>query len=97
MSSFISTLIGVLVGGAITWLVAWYYYSRASRELNEEAAELRRLNNLMLRGMENAGWVKLNRDESGKVVGFIIEGQATFSGKTTMSADLTVTRKSEES
>jgi len=97
MSNFKSTLIGVLVGGVITWLLAWYYYRRASEELKEESAELRRLNNLMLRGMENAGWVKLNKDESGNVAGFIIEGQLIFSESDTMSADSTVTRNSEES
>ncbi len=49
----------------------------------------------MLRGMEDAGLVKWNRDESGKQVGLMIEGQVTFSDKDAMSADSTVARNSE--
>ncbi|HXM47662.1 MAG TPA: hypothetical protein VN956_07325 [Pyrinomonadaceae bacterium] len=56
---------------------------------------MRRLNDLMLRGMEDAGLVKWNRDESGKQVGLMIEGQVTFSDKDAMSADSTVARNSE--
>lgn len=70
MSNLVTNLAGVLVGGTITWFVAWIYYRQASRELSHEASELRRLNALMLHGMEYAGWIKLNRDASGKILGF---------------------------
>lgn len=65
-----STVLGIFIGGIITWLVAWYYYREAGQELKNEAAELRRLNALMLHGMEYAGWIKLSRDNSGQILGF---------------------------
>jgi len=60
----------VVLGGLITWLCSKYYYQKASKELRKEAEELRRLNNLMLRGMELAGWVTLNKDEQGNIKGY---------------------------
>ncbi len=63
-------LISVVLGGIITWLVSWCYYKRAGQELKDEAAELRRLNTLMLQGMQHAGWIKLNRGPSGEITGF---------------------------
>lgn len=67
---FALTLIGILVGAVITWVVGWHYYNKAGLELKLEAAELRRLNNLLLESMERAGWVRLNRDGLGNVTGF---------------------------
>ena len=61
---------GIIGGGLITWLAAWWYYRKASRDLLSEASELRRLNRLMLLGMENAGWVELTKDEKGNILGF---------------------------
>jgi hypothetical protein len=72
MSGWISNLISILVGALGTWIVAQYYYQRASKELATEAAELRRLNIFMLLGMEHAGWVKLSRDSAGKITGFML-------------------------
>ena len=65
-----STLVGIFIGAIITWLVAWYYYWKAGQELKQEAAELRRLNNLMLLSMEHASWIKLTRNNSGQILGF---------------------------
>lgn len=67
MNELLIGLIGIAIGSAITWFVSWFYYRRAGRELRDEADELRRLNGLMLHGMEHAGWIKLNRDASGKI------------------------------
>jgi hypothetical protein len=66
----VSTLVGIIIGAIITWLVAWYYYREAGQELKREAAELRRLTNLMLHGMEHAGWIKLTRNSFGQILGF---------------------------
>jgi hypothetical protein len=66
----VEALIGIVVGGVITFLVARYYYKKASEELSKEANELRRLNNLMLHGMEYAGWIELQRDKEGNITGF---------------------------
>ncbi len=53
MNSWVSTGVSVLLGGLITWLVSWLYYRTSARELQAEAAELRRLTTLMLRGIEH--------------------------------------------
>jgi hypothetical protein len=66
----VETAIGVFVGAVITWLAAWWYYRKASEDLLKESIELRRLNKLMLLGMEHAGWVKLTKDNDGNILGF---------------------------
>lgn len=59
-----------------------------SNVANRETTELKRLSNLMLRGMENAGQVKLHRDSKGQVTGFVIELLALAKGEASASADL---------
>jgi len=61
---------GVLLGGLITWAASWYYYRRAGQELTAETAKIRRLNVLMLLGMEHAGWIELSRDHAREITGF---------------------------
>ncbi|MGH8752468.1 MAG: hypothetical protein ACREUJ_01075 [Burkholderiales bacterium] len=68
-----ATIVSVLIGAAVTWLVAWCYYKRAGDELRGEAAELRKLMTMMLIAMERQGWAKLNRDAAGNITGFIFE------------------------
>jgi hypothetical protein len=69
-SNLMEAFIETVVGGVITFLVSRYYYKKASEELVKEANELRRLNNLMLRGMDYAGWIELQRDKEGNIIGF---------------------------
>ena len=89
--NLIASIVGVILGGIITWLVAKRYYMRATQDLKGEASELRRLSELILRGMENAGWVKLNRDKEDKITGFIFELSTKVNAKLKTSAvDLTV-------
>lgn len=78
----IQTIMAIFIGGIVTFIVAMIYYKKASRELKEEANELRRLNRYMLQGLENAGWIELQRDKDGKVVGFgkTMGGEAKFKG-----------------
>lgn len=57
------TFAGVLLGGLITWV----YYKRPDDELAKEAARLRHLSTVMLNALEDAGLVKLNRDQSGEI------------------------------
>ena len=66
-------LVGLIVGAVITWCVAHKYYVKAGEDLRKEASELRKLNVLILRGMEESGLVKFNRDENGNPVGLVIE------------------------
>jgi len=71
------TLIGVVIGSAITWVVAHKYYVKASEKLRKEASELRNLNVLILRGMEEAGFAKFNRDKNGNPVGLVLKISAS--------------------
>ena len=61
----------VILGGVITFICSRFYYIGATGDLNKETAELRRLNKLMLLGMEHAGWVTLNKDNQGNILGFV--------------------------
>jgi hypothetical protein len=67
------TIINVILGGIITWFLAWYYYKRAGEELRHEAEKLRKLNSMILIALEKQGWVKLNRDKDGNITGFLFE------------------------
>jgi hypothetical protein len=71
-TSTIHLIIGILVTALVTWIFASWYYKRASEDLVKEAAELKNLNTLILRALENAGFAELNKDENGKPVGLVI-------------------------
>ncbi len=73
MITVLSTIIGVLVGILGTWSVAARYYRLAGQGLATEAAELRRLSTLILRGLEEGGVVTLSRDASGRIIGLVIQ------------------------
>jgi hypothetical protein len=80
------TLGAIILGGLITR----FYYKKAGDELAKEAARLRHLSSVMLNAMEDSGLVKLNRAESGEIVGRVIPLSATFEGGTKMSGELEV-------
>ncbi len=77
MNELILGIVGVVLGGLITWAVAHFYYKRAGDELRTEAAELRKLGSMTLTAMEYQGLTKLNRDSNGKIVGFVFEHVGT--------------------
>jgi poly(3-hydroxybutyrate) depolymerase len=60
------------LGGLITGLVAWAVYVRSARDLRCEAAELRHLTEILVGGMERAGWVTVTRNAQGRLVQLII-------------------------
>lgn len=65
----IETILSVLIGAAITWLVSWYYYKRAGDELKIEAERLQRTNEMILRWLEVDGNnIKIIRDDAGNPV-----------------------------
>jgi hypothetical protein len=74
----------VFVGGLITWWVSWRYYRKAGKDLAIETASLRRLNEIILHAMEDAGMVKLNLDGSFKIIGRVIEARAVFESRSTL-------------
>lgn len=75
MSDFIINIVAVIIGGIITWLVSWYvskkFYLRAGKDLKGEVSKLEKLSNMILRVMEDEGWVELNTDVQGNIQGFV--------------------------
>ena len=82
----LSTLASIAVGGLITWRVSKCYYEQASEELREEADELQRMNELILRSIEEGIQVKLNRNEEGKITGIQLGGAAHIEGGSSVQA-----------
>jgi hypothetical protein len=95
-TNVVIALLSILVGGVITWLVSRFYYVRASKDLAKEAEKLRALTELMLRGMESAGWVKYNRDARGEPTGIIFEKSGGVTSHPSGSGTDTVIRGSSE-
>jgi hypothetical protein len=62
------------------------YYKKAGDERRAEAQELQRFTNLILRAMENAGWVKVNRDGNGKPLGLIFDEQMNLTTTANLEA-----------
>jgi hypothetical protein len=74
-----SVILGVILGGSITWFWSKHYYEKASKELKgaaaqlkKEAEEVRRLTNLILLGLESKGIMTLTRDAKGNITGFAL-------------------------
>jgi hypothetical protein len=62
--------IALLVGSSVTWIVTWWYYKRAGDELECEAARLQKINEIILRWLENEGCgIEVIRDPSGRPMG----------------------------
>jgi len=92
-----ATLISMVVGAAVTWLVAWLYYRRAGSELRVEAAELRRLVGIILRALEAADLAKLSRDSEGRVIGVVLRGgNVSFAGSSSFSIDGSVVKRESQ-
>ncbi len=91
----LDVLLSVALGGVITFVVAWWFYMRAARQLSTEAARLRRLTVLMLRGMEETGLVRFSRDTSGEFSG--LYRTQILSETLDMVGEISVTRGQPES
>ena len=92
-----SVVVGVVVGGVITLLCSWLFYLKAAKGLKSEAAEVRRLTTLVLRGMEEAGLAELNQDKSGKITGLVLKDGASLKGRGSASARATVVERGQPS
>ena len=84
------TIIGALVG----WGISHFYYLKALDDVKADAEERRRVEELVLRGIESIGNIKYSRDASGKVVGVVIELKGSASANATATGDLTVVHPS---
>lgn len=91
--TIVATLVGVIIGGIITGLFSKYYYTRASKDLNKEASQLIKLDNLILRSMEEAGLVEYTRDEQGNIKGLIIKVSGSINIKSDVHGNLTIKPK----
>ncbi|MFZ0928903.1 MAG: hypothetical protein WAN11_09900 [Syntrophobacteraceae bacterium] len=103
------TIVGVIIGGLITLLVSWFYYVKASQDLTraskdllqvneslkEETTRIIRMNEIGLGILEEKGYVKLNRDAQGKIVGRVIELKANIHG-TSSTSDVEIQLKRGE-
>lgn len=72
-TSAIWTAASIVLGGLITWLASRHYYLRAGADLRNEAAELRRMNTLVLRALEEGRVVEFTKDAIGNPIGLRIE------------------------
>jgi hypothetical protein len=91
MTGVIETLVGIVVGGLITWLVSYWYYKKAGDELRHEAERLRKLHELALYAQTNPG-VKLQliRDSAGNIIGLGYPAAGRTRIKAAMSGEMTI-------
>jgi hypothetical protein len=77
IETIISTAIGIILGGLITWGVALVYYKKAGNELIAESKKLKQATDLILYKLQypNAP-TQLKRNENGEVVGLVVEMSA---------------------
>lgn len=85
------TFLSVLVGALVTFVAARLYYQKAGKDLYKEASELRRLNNLTLRAMAEAGLCEFNIDKDGHIRGLKISLSGKSGTSSSMTAKPTVT------
>ena len=72
--AIIGTAAGVVLGGAITWFVAWLYYKKAGDQLLAESNKLKLTTDLVLYKLQYPDTpTQLKRNEKGEVVGLIAE------------------------
>ncbi len=81
----------LLFGAVITWVCSYIYYVKAGEELRfeanrlrEEASEINRMTNIILRGLHNSGVIEVTWKE-GKTVGLVIKLQAKAEATTSTS------------
>ncbi len=64
--SILSTFIGVLAGGGITWIAAKHYYEKASDHLRKEADGLKSLTKFIGVKLHESEIIKLPLDSNGR-------------------------------
>jgi hypothetical protein len=68
VTTIIVALISIAVGGGVTFLVARWYYERASGDLKREAGELKDYTVMMINYLEDASVIAVERDAHGDPV-----------------------------
>ena len=62
LTTVVSTVVGVLAGGFITWICAKRYYERSSQDLEQESRRLRSHLKIILFGLHDAEIIDLTWD-----------------------------------
>jgi hypothetical protein len=65
-------IIGLAVGGIITYAIMRIYFNRDRKQLFKKVTELQDLNYRMLWKMEEAGLIRWNRNGRGHIIGLEI-------------------------
>lgn len=81
----ILTIAGAIAG----WAISHIYYLKSLNDFKADAEEKKRIDELVLRGIESIGTIKYSRDSSGKITGVIIELAGTARGSASASGTLT--------
>jgi hypothetical protein len=75
MGALLYAVAGTVIGGLITYAVSRYYYQQASKDLRQEALDLRRETrevrhyvNVLISCLESAGQIKVTRDAEGRPI-----------------------------
>ena len=94
------TLLGLVIGGFITFLTSRWYYYRASEDLRQEAKELRHYLGITLRVLQafsdNRHSFVVNWDEHGKPIGVSYHATTTDPLSLQDSVDTTSESPDEE-
>ncbi|MGO8944345.1 MAG: hypothetical protein ACLQJ7_11815 [Syntrophobacteraceae bacterium] len=83
MKTVCATIVGVAVGGLITFWVSWHFYGKASQDLRkttENLLQIKHMEEISLKVMEKEKRVKLNQDAQGNITGVVIELGANVHG-----------------
>jgi hypothetical protein len=80
MENLVLPLVGMVLGGVITWWVARHYFFKAAQQLTEEVTPLLQRTNAILRGLEIGGIAEFARDASGNYTGGVVIKMAAAAG-----------------
>jgi hypothetical protein len=72
-----ASIFSILTGALFTFVPARVYYQKAGKDSLKETSEIRRLNNLILRAMAEAGLCESTTDNYGHIRGL----KSSLSGK----------------
>lgn len=94
----VETILGIVIGGLITFFVSWYYYQKSAKELQEESRKLRKTVNSLARWLQYTGLSKdeFIFDDEGNITGLVITASATAEIKTQAFANAEVISKNEK-
>jgi len=73
MNDWLIPVCTLAVGTFLGFCISYLFYWLSNKGLVRETKELCRLSTLMLRGMEEAGFVTFNRDKNGKITGMVVK------------------------